>query len=68
MVEGMSNFSQDLDFCEHCVYGKQNLVSFPCGAKRTNKILELVHSDVFGPVSFPSLVKSVYCVSFLYNI
>ena len=24
MVEGMSNFSLDFDFCEHCVYGKQN--------------------------------------------
>jgi hypothetical protein len=22
MVEGMSNFSLDFDFCEHCVYGK----------------------------------------------
>jgi hypothetical protein len=29
MVEGMSNCSLDFDFCEHCVYGKQNLVRFP---------------------------------------
>ena len=48
MVEGMYNFSLDFDFCEHCVYGKQNRVSFLSGAKRANKILELVHSDVFG--------------------
>ena len=47
MVEGMSNFSLDFDFCEHCVYGKHNRVSFPSGARRANKILELVHSDVF---------------------
>ena len=65
MVEGMSNFSLDFDFCENCVYGKQNRVSFPSGAKRANKILELVHSDVFGPVSVPSLGKSVYYVSFI---
>ena len=65
MVEGMSNFSLDFDFYEHCVYVKQNRVSFPSSAKRVNKILELVHSDVFGPMSVPSLGKSVYYVSFI---
>ena len=24
MVEGMANFTLDFDFCEHCIYGKQN--------------------------------------------
>ena len=66
MVEGMSNFSLDFDFYENCVYGKQNRVSFPFGAKRANRILELVHIDVFGPVSVPSLGKSMYYVSFIY--
>ena len=65
MVEGMYNSSPDFDFYEHCVYAKNNRVSFPSGAKRTNKILELVHSDVFGPMLFPSLGKSVYYVSFI---
>ena len=65
MVEGMNNFSLDFDLCEHCVYGKQNRVSFPSGAKRANKILELVHSDAFRPVSVPSLGNSVYYVSFI---
>ena len=65
MVEGMSNSSLDFDFCENCVYGKQNQVSFPSGGKGVKKILELVHSDVFGPVKVPSLGKSVYYVSFI---
>ena len=65
MVEGMYNFSLDFYFCEHCVYGEQNRVIFPYGAKRTNKTLELVHSDVFGPVSMPSLGKYMYYVSFI---
>ena len=65
MVEGMSNFSLDFDFFEHFVYGKQNQVIFPSGAKRANKILEIVHSDVFGPVSVPSLGKSMYYVSLI---
>ena len=34
MVEGMSNSSLDFDFCENCVHGKQNPVSFPSGSKR----------------------------------
>ena len=40
-------------------------MSFPSGGKRTKQILELVHSDVFGPVNVPSLGKSVYYVSFI---
>ena len=65
MVEGMNNSSLDFDFCENCVYGKQNRVSFPSSGKRTKHILELVHSDVFGPVKVASLGKSVYYVSFI---
>ena len=65
MVEGMSDSSLDFYFCENCVYGKQNRVSFPSGSKKTKHILELVHSDVFGPVKVPSLGNSVYYVSFI---
>ena len=65
MVECMSNFSLYFDLYEHCVYGKQNQVSFPSGSMRAKKILELVHSDVFGPAKVPSLGKSVYYVSFI---
>ena len=39
--------------------------SFPSGGKRAKHILEIVHSDVFGPVKVPSLGKSVYYVSFI---
>jgi len=53
MVEGMNNSSLDFDFCENCVYGKKNWVSFPSSGKREQHILELVHSDVFVPVKVP---------------
>jgi transposase InsO family protein len=43
----------------------QNRVRFPSGATREHGILELIHSDVFGPVHIPSLGKSVYYVSFI---
>jgi hypothetical protein len=68
MVEGMSNFSLDFYLCEHCVYGKQNRVTFPSSATRAEGILQLVHNDVFVPVSVPSLGKYVYYVSFIYDL
>ena len=40
-------------------------MSFPSGGKRAKQILELVHSDVFGLVSVPSLGKFVHYVSFI---
>ena len=65
MVEGMSRSSLDFDFYEHCIYGKHNWVRLPSGATRAEGILQLVHSDVFGPVLVPSLGKSAYYVSFI---
>jgi hypothetical protein len=65
MVEGMSNCTLDFDFCEHCIYGKHNRVRFPSSATKEKGILELIHSDVFGPVLVPSLGKFVYYVSFI---
>jgi hypothetical protein len=44
---------------------KKNRVKFPSSSSRAEGILQLVHSDVFGPESVPSLGKSVYYVSFI---
>jgi hypothetical protein len=65
MVEGMSNCTLDFDFCEHCIYGKQNHVRFSSSATRAKGILELIHNDVFGLVHVPQLGKFVYYVSFI---
>ena len=40
-------------------------MSFPFGGKRVKQILEIVQSDVFGPMKVPSLGKSVYYVSII---
>ena len=53
MVEGMSNYNSYFYFCEYCLYGKQNRVKFPSSATRSNEILYLIHSDVFGQVHIP---------------
>jgi hypothetical protein len=55
MVEGFPPCNLEADFCEHCIYGKQNKVRFPCGTIREKWILELIHGDVFGLVLVPSL-------------
>jgi hypothetical protein len=65
IVEGMLNYSLDLDFCEHFLYGKWNRVRFSSSTSRAGGILQLVHRDVFGPVTIPSLGKSMYYVSFI---
>ena len=44
MVEGMTDYTLDFDFCEHCIYGKQNRVIFASGDTREKGILELIHS------------------------
>ena len=65
MVEGFPDCSSKFDFCEHCVYGKQDHVSFPTRSTRLKRILELVHSDVFRLVPVLSLGGSRYYVSFI---
>jgi hypothetical protein len=65
MFEDFPECNLEVYFCEHCIYGKQIRVRFPSRATRENEILELVHSDVFGPVTMPSLGGSLYYVSFI---
>ena len=58
----------DLDFYEHCVYGKQKRVSFlRVGKEKKNERLELVHTDVWGPSQVSSLGGSHYYVTFIYD-
>ena len=65
MVEGMSNSTMDFYFYEHFIYRKQNQVIFASGATRAKGILELIKSDVFGPIHVPSLRRSMYYISFI---
>jgi transposase InsO family protein len=58
--------SYNLDLCEHCIYGRQRRVSFLRGGHdRKKNVLELVHSDVFGPVNIKSLGGASYFVTFI---
>ena len=68
MVEGMPNYNLDFDFYEHCLYDKKIRVKFSFCATRANKILELIHSDVFGLVPIPSVGGYMYYVIFIYDL
>nr|GEV01876.1 retrovirus-related Pol polyprotein from transposon TNT 1-94 [Tanacetum cinerariifolium] len=53
-------------FCEPCVLGQQNKVSFiKSGNTRKLKRLELVHTYVYGPTSVVSIGGSRYYVTFI---
>ncbi|CAH9131081.1 unnamed protein product [Cuscuta epithymum] len=54
-----------LDPCEHCLFGKQHRVSFSSTRKNHSEILDLVHSDVCGPIEEESLGGSRYFVTFI---
>lgn len=55
-----------LDFCEGCVYGKQSRCSFPVNNSwKASECLELVHTDLCGPISVESLVGSRYFLLFI---
>jgi hypothetical protein len=66
MVSGMHVFQFEHDsICRGCVLGKNIKKSFPISSKRSKEILELIHSDVCGPMSTPSLSRFLYYVIFI---
>jgi hypothetical protein len=55
-----------LEFCEHCVYGKQKRFRFLIvGKEKKNERLEIVHTYVWGPSQVSSLGGSRYYVTFI---
>ena len=52
--------------CEGCVLGKMQRLSFPKdGSVGAARKLQLVHSDVCGPMRIPSIGKHLYFVTFI---
>ena len=54
-----------LDFCDHCIFGKQKRVSFSKAKHRTQGILDSIHSDLWGPSKVPSLGGKCYMLTFV---
>lgn len=67
MVDGIGRIDVNTDnkFCEPCVLGKQTRLPFDKrGNIRSTRVLELLHTDVCGPISKPAYDGSLYFVSF----
>ena len=64
VLSGIKNVH--LQKCSNCLAGKQNRVSFQRHPpSRKSEILDLVHSDVCGPMKTRTLGGSVYFVTFI---
>ena len=66
MVNGLPMMEQKDQVCEGCILGKQHIDSFPVGRSwRAKAPLELVHSDICGPMQTPSIGKCRYFITFI---
>ena len=65
-VEGLLEIQAKHDgFYKGCVKGKNTKKTFPSSESKAKGILEIIHSDVCGPMSSSSLSGYVYYVSFI---
>jgi hypothetical protein len=55
----------DHQFCEHCQYNKQVANPHPTSVLRESSLLDLVHSDICGPMPHQSLCGASYFLTFI---
>jgi hypothetical protein len=68
MVCGMPSISLSKnEICKGCMLGKNIKKAFPSSDNRSHGILDLVHSDVCGPMPSPLLNGCLYYVIFIYD-
>eukprot|EP00253_Pinus_taeda_P035975 PITA_35975 len=66
MVRGLPVIEKLDSLCEGCILGKQHRESFPSRKSiRAKAPLEIIHSDVCGPMKTPSLAGSLYILTFI---
>ncbi|KAK9941415.1 hypothetical protein M0R45_018018 [Rubus argutus] len=66
MVTGLPQIIPPIKICEECVVGKQHREQFPKGkAWRAQRPLELIHSDICGPINPTSNGEKRYFISFI---
>ncbi|KAK3018232.1 hypothetical protein RJ639_002766 [Escallonia herrerae] len=55
----------ELEFCEHCVFGKQCRVKFSRAVHTTKGTVDYIHSDLWGPSTVPSKGGGRYMLTFI---
>lgn len=64
-VEGVQLSNDTLTSCVSCAEGKQHRKSFPAEGSRSSGVLDIIHSDVCGPMEVKSIKGSLYFVTFI---
>ena len=65
VVEGLPEIHEQNDVCEACQLGKQSRIKFNKNALRTTTKLQIVHTDVCGPMHNESLNGARYFLLFI---
>ncbi|KAL5562281.1 hypothetical protein UlMin_032028 [Ulmus minor] len=66
MMRNLPTIKEMDETCEGCMLGKQHRQPFPSGkAWKAKKLLELVHTDVCGPMRTPSNDQNIYFILFI---
>jgi hypothetical protein len=65
VVNGMPASLSKVTLCDSCVLGKQHRQPFTTNMKRAQKPLELIHSDICGPMQVASLGGARYFILFI---
>jgi hypothetical protein len=69
IVTSLPNFSvEKQSVCIGCARGNNAKVAFPSSESRSKGILDLVHSDVSGPMSMASVQGALNYVAFIHKI
>ncbi|KAD5803068.1 hypothetical protein E3N88_14428 [Mikania micrantha] len=64
MVKGLPSINTSM-ICEACLTGKQSRLPFNSSSWRAKERLELIHTDLCGPMQVPSLGNSLYYLLFV---
>lgn len=66
MVDGLPRILDTCDKCEACISGKQHRLLFNFGnSRRARALLELVHSDLVGPMKTTSIGGITYFMTII---
>ena len=65
MVKGLLAFKEKNPPCESCILGKHKRTSFPQSSNQDKQHLEIVHTDLCGPMQTDSICGSVYFLMFI---
>ncbi|GBM64627.1 Retrovirus-related Pol polyprotein from transposon TNT 1-94 [Araneus ventricosus] len=65
-IRGLNISKSPVNFdCEICAINKLTRAPFPKKSNRVTSLLEIVHSDLCGPIRVPSIGKSLYFMTFI---